>query len=442
MVQTIELTEYGSTRLRAPDPTSADRELAQRLSPYGDLEPRLVVRWLAGGEVEVVASSWVGVVRFSSLEIRIVPKLVGDALRVLRMIEYTSGVRLIAHLPMDRQLPADGTDLFELVVMLLIEETKLLIRDGLIRDYRPVDDALDVMRGRLRLREQYLRRYGSFHRLECHFDEYDGDVPENQFLAAAFTAASPRLKDYGVQNSARAMANLLAGICLPGPREPDWYERKIVYGRRNARYRSAHELAKLVLQGLALTDLFDTSSGRITAFMLDMNVVFERFVTRLVENSLAGSTLRVARQATFSNVIVNDGTGRSYSAIRPDLLIVDTQTDERVPVDIKYKLYDARKFGSDDIYQLFFYARVLGGESASPAAGLIYPSIRAIAGPALRVQPLEGSTRTHIRGAGLDIPSILDSVLGSGPDAGSAHTAILDMVCNITGFGAGLPTSS
>ena len=66
------------------------------------------------------------------------------------------------------------------------------------------------------------------------------------------------------------------------------------YGRRNERYRSAHKLAILVLRGLAIADLFDSSSGRINAFMLNMNTVFEQFVSRLVANFLEGSRLEVS----------------------------------------------------------------------------------------------------------------------------------------------------
>lgn len=184
MVEKVELVEYESRQFRTPAPTSADLKLAERLSFGGDLEPRIEVKWLATGKVDLRASSWVGVVRFSALEVRVVPKLVGGTLRVLQMLEYAAGVRLLGRIPLD-QLTAGGVDLFELIVMLLVEEAKALIRDGLIRDYRAVDDTLPVMRGRLRMREQFLHRYGSFHRLECRFEEYDGDVPENQLLSAA-----------------------------------------------------------------------------------------------------------------------------------------------------------------------------------------------------------------------------------------------------------------
>ena len=212
---------------------------------------------------------------------------------------------------------------------LLVEETRALIRDGLIRDYRAVDDSLSVMRGRLRVREQFLRRYGSLHRLECSFDEYDGDIPENQLLSAALTVAARHVDDTDLKTDARRLAHTLANICEPKTRDADSYVRRIHYGRRNARYRPAHELAILVLRGLAIADLFDTSSGRITAFMLNMNTVFEEFVSRLVADSLEGSGLEVSAKESLSAVIVDDDTGNTYSTLRPDLVVLNSLAGAR-----------------------------------------------------------------------------------------------------------------
>ena len=236
--------EYETRVIDCPRPTSGDKRLAQDLAAGGVLAPRMDVDWLDGGQMKVTTHSWVGVVRFSAMEIRVVPKLIGGTLRVLRMIEYAESIRLLARLPTDRPLPGDGTDLFELIVMLLTEETKALIRDGLIRDYHSVEDSLDVLRGRLRVREQFLRRYGQLHRIECSFDEFDGDVPENQLLAAALQVAAPRAFDLNVRNNARTFGGVMNEVCEVRTRDADWYDRTIRYGRRNARYRSAHALAK------------------------------------------------------------------------------------------------------------------------------------------------------------------------------------------------------
>lgn len=431
--ETVELVEYESRRVRTASPSPDDLALAERLAPRGDLDARITVRWLAGGFVDIAASSWIGVIRFTNLEIRIVPKLVGDPLRVLRMLEYSGGVRLLAQLPIERELPAHGSDLFELIVMLLVQETQTLIRDGLIRDYRSVDDALVVMRGRLRIREQFLQRYGSFHRLECQFDEYDGDIPDNQLLAAALSAASRRVRDPELKTETHVLTHMLAGVCEPSARDAAWYRRRIQYGRRNARYRSAHVLATLVLDGLALTDLFSQSSGSVSAFMLNMNVVFERFVSRLVADSLTGSGLRVSTQESYSSVVTDDASGHSYTRIRPDLAIVEIDSGRTVPIDIKYKLYSTKKFSPADIYQTFLYAYALSTDAESPRAGLIYPATRMIEGPELRVNRAAGSGLAHIRGFGLDVPSALDALGGAHERALRAN--IVSAIRAITGFG-------
>jgi 5-methylcytosine-specific restriction enzyme subunit McrC len=427
--ETIELGEYKSVRRTAAPPSAADLRLADQLAGR-EGEPRLIVRWLSNGDVDITSNSWIGVVHFSQLEIRVVPKLVGGALRVLRMLEYASGVDLLKRLPVDRPLPASGADLFDLICLLLAEETQVLVRDGLLRGYRPVDEPLEVLRGRLRYRDQCLRRFGQLLPLECHFDEYDSNIPENQLLSAALTAARGRATDPGVRSSIMRLVGLLTDSCEATTTDPTWYERTIRYDRRNARYRPAHELSLLVLRSVAFDDIYDTSSGRVGAFLLDMNVVFEKFITRLVEEALESTDLSVDRQSRLQAVIRDDTTGRSYAAIRPDLVIRDS-TGRSVPVDIKYKLYDTKKVAASDVYQLFMYAYALGAHDMVRRVGLMYPAATPSAGPLLSVKSLAGPIAARITGTGLDIPAALDSIASK--DVGSLHASIRAAVGDITG---------
>ena len=102
--------EYETRVIDCIRPTPGDKRLAYDLAAGGGLAPRMDVDWLDGGQVKVTTHSWIGVVRFSSMEIRVVPKLIGGTLRVLRMIEYADSIHLLARLPTDRPLPAEGDD--------------------------------------------------------------------------------------------------------------------------------------------------------------------------------------------------------------------------------------------------------------------------------------------------------------------------------------------
>lgn len=434
-MQIIEINEYGAKCEPAPGPTPADKTLAAQLAAGGELGARLEVRWLADGKIEVQASSWVGVVCFSGVEIRVLPKLVGGDLKVLQMIEYTRGLDLLKHLPEEQQLATTGNNLFELIVMILVIETKRLLRDGLLRDYRPTEETLPVMRGRLRLRDQFLKRYGALHQLECSFDEYDGDVAENQLLAVALRAAAARLPSGNLRNETRILGAVIGEVCQPRSADPSWYERRISHGRRNARYKTAHELSLLILRGLAVDNLHTAVSQGVNAFMINMNAVFERFVSRLIDDALSGTNLSSTAQRSIRAVIVDESTNHTYSNIRPDLIIADSQSGRRIPVDIKYKLYETAKFASADIYQLFTYAYALGGNTDDKSAGLIYAAATQHTGAALRIMPSAGVTAARLRSTGLGVAAVLDE-LSTGSTT-SVRSRIRQLIEEITGLSIG-----
>jgi 5-methylcytosine-specific restriction enzyme subunit McrC len=227
----------------------------------------------------------------------------------------------------------------------------------------------------------------------------------------------------------------MSEVCEVRTQDPDWYAKAIRYGRRNARYRPAHELSKLVLKGLALTDKDDKSATMSTSFMVDMNAIFERFVTRLVVNSLAGTELQAKTQKTVRAVIIDESSGQTYSTIRPDLIIEEITTGRTVPIDVKYKLYDLKKFSSADIYQSFVYAYSVGTQSSSTRAGLIYPSTTPISGPALYIKPISGARPARIRGAGLDVSAALDDI--GTTDEVLLHARVLNMIRAITDLQGG-----
>jgi 5-methylcytosine-specific restriction enzyme subunit McrC len=426
----VTLAEYERCSVDAAPPTPTDLRLAARLAGRNH-DPRLEVRWLAGGRVEVAASSWVGVARFSSVEVTVVPKLVGGELGVLRMLEYVSGVNLLRRLPQDRSLHPDQTNLFGLIALLLGEEAQALTRDGLLRDYRAHDDTLNVLRGRLRHRDQFLRRFGRLDQLDCTFDEYDSDTPDNQFVAAALTVARQRVHDSDLRKMLGRLATLFAEACTPLTADPNWYQNRISYGRRNDRYRPAHELAALVLRGLAFDDLFETAVGNVGAFLLDMNVLFERFATRLVSEALAGSDFEVTAQRRLRAVVRDEIKERPYTDLIPDLVVTERTTGRAVPIDVKYKRYDLKKISTGDIFQTFLYAYALGRADHVAQAGILYPSTEPISGPRLSIIGGSGQTGARIVGGGLNVPQILDR-LNEGLES-QLHQEIRDSIFGLLG---------
>lgn len=400
----VELAEYKAARVESPPPSERDLALAASLAE----QRKLKVTWLHNGEVEITASSHVGLVRFSSLEVRVVPKLVGGSFRVLQMLDYAAGLNLIRRFDHLRELPEAGSSLFDVLCAVLADEGVGLLRDGLMKDYRPEHDALQALRGRLDYRRQVLNRFGRLDQLECHFDEYDADNLENQFVAAGLLSARAKVRDAEIRREVAKAAGVFSTACRPPSFHSDHYVRRITYNRRNDRYRSAHAIAGYVLRGLGFEDIYSQSQGQIFTFLLNMNDVFEQFVERLVRDACVGTPMVVGAQERFGMVIRNLETGRTYSSIRPDLMV--RFADTGFPVDSKYKRYDLHKLSTADIYQTFLYSFALSRGLPEPRALVIFPSDGPSPGHRLAVRSVQDPQGALVSAIGIDMPRILDEI--------------------------------
>lgn len=129
--------------------------------------------------------------------------------------------------------------------------------------------------------------------------------------------------------------------------------------RLNQHYAPVLGLARLLLSNLTLTD----AGGATTAasFMVNMNDLFQRFVTERLRRELRGR-LDVVDEPT-----VHLGLGRQV-AMQPDLVFREPGGTERYVGDVKYKLTSDARGRSSDYYQLLAYTTALN----LPEGVLIY----------------------------------------------------------------------
>ena len=400
--------DYRETGISLSD---ADRRLAEVLSSG---EGRLRVTELADS-LRFDASAWVGVVRFTNVEVRVVPKLVGENLGVLQMLEYSSGLGALARLESARTLAADRDgSLVDLLALLLAEASIQIAKQGILQDYVTREDSLTRVRGRLLPYEQTVRHYGQLKTLECRFDELETDVVENQLLAGALAIAKRVSIDPEVRRlTARAHA-VFSEVADTSAASSDTPE--LEYNRRNEHYRPAHIIARIFLRNLAVNDLYSPGAGDSFAFLLDMNRLFEDFVAKVLTNAFADTDIRVRPQARDKTLIRDARTGKPYAAVIPDILLERTTGRTlRIPVDAKYKLYDDRKIDQSDIYQTFFYAWAYADPSSPDEAPafILYPGEGRSVGAHLTARTSFGTKGASIRAIPVDVPALLSAIRGS-----------------------------
>lgn len=291
----------------------------------------------------VTAEYWVGAVARGDLVVRVAPKI--GAVQVLRLLAMADAA---ADLAVDDEKVAvtDDADLSAVLARMFTLEAEHALAAGPLRGYRTEDQTLPVLRGRLRLRDQYLRRFGQLSPLEVTVDEWTVDTAENQLIRSAALAllALPGLTP-ALEADLRRVDRILAEAqrLVPGAALPTWQPTRL-----NARLHALLGLADLTLRHLSVEN---TAGGTVVhGFRVNMAHLFERLVARLLADVdpawSAQVTLPLDRRETL--------------VIRPDLVRDDGNGWSGV-ADTKYKvLDDAGKVSNADIYQLVTYCARLG----------------------------------------------------------------------------------
>ena len=329
--------------------------------------------------VRVRATGAVGVLRFESFQLEIVPKLAGGNVGLFRLIETVSGFGELTLLQGVPELDASGASLLDLVVHALTGATNEVVVRGLKSDYVERQEPLPAVRGRILADRQILDRFGINNRIICRYNQFDQDILENRLLALALDVGVRRAAHPAVKAGAGALASLLQQVCDPvalANEDPAALKRRLVYDRMNEHYRGSHRLALLLLSSLGPTDDLRPGPAQFGSFLIDMNRLFERFVEAAVRRAL-GSEWQIQSQVP-SLAFRRKNDGSAYGMIRPDL-IGSPPVRQPLPIDSKYKTYGVggRKIDTADLAQVLLYALTLksSGDNAARAA-LIYPSER------------------------------------------------------------------
>jgi 5-methylcytosine-specific restriction enzyme subunit McrC len=295
----------------------------------------------------------VGVAQVADIELWVKPKL--DIRRLFFLIGYAADQKIWR----DENLGlSEESDLLTAVTTAFARQADRATQQGLLQGYSVEEDALPVLRGRLRSAEQLSRRYGLPVPLEVRFDEYGVDIAENQLLRGA---AQVLLKVPGVGGATRLrLRRLLRAMsdvtpARRGTRLPHWQPSRL-----NARYHIALRLAELVLRGGSVEQ--EAGAVLVNGFMLDMSKVFEDFLTVALGGALTAYEGHCRAQDPW---YLDEADAIT---MRPDIVWYRRPGTVGGVVDAKYKAEKPSGFPYADLYQMLAYCTALG----LPRGHLIY----------------------------------------------------------------------
>ena len=378
----ITLQEYvrsEAMRLSAAElSTLQASKLSINIAPTGD----------ADGEYRLTPGSTVGAVEIGDLSVLIQPKI--GIPQLLSMACYAMSKFKLReeqfNYPREYALP-------DVLALALASAARRAFSRGLLHGYRVEEESLYTVRGRIMFAEQLRSRFGIPLPVEVRYDEFTNDVLANRLVrAAVYRLGRMRLRSQPARRQLGRIAGMLENVSPVEFRPIDVPE--IRFDRLNEHYRTVVELSRLILRHGA----FESSRGEVRAsgFLMDMNVVFQEFVTVALRESL-GVSADAFRERPISSL---DEGGNVH--LRPDLVWQDGARHVFVG-DAKYKNIAREHAPNADLYQLLAYTTALD----LPGGLLIYAKGEA---DAAKYQVRHSGKRLEV--AALDLSGTLDEILG------------------------------
>lgn len=315
----------------------------------------------APGLWRLSARQRVGAVRLGSgqgaVELRIRPKVAVD--RLMYLLGFGAQSRPWREETLSAEVSHDLVPAFAEVFAKVVSR---VLGAGVLHGYREQEDELNVVRGRVRVREQMRRGFGAPVPLAVTYDDFTPDIPENRILLAAVRVliALPGVPPRTVRTLHHQQARLAGVSGLRPGSLPAWTRHRL-----NERYVPALRLAETVLGGTGVEHANGDADGdpqagtrELPGLVVDMARVFEDFLSVALGSGMAAHGLRCAAQETHHRL---DEAGRVQ--IRPDL-VVRGRDGILCVVDAKYKDLKGGLPSTADLYQMVSYCTALGLERA------------------------------------------------------------------------------
>ena len=268
----IDLREYVTS---APLELSAgERDALRAAVPSLNIEPAPG----RTGAYCLTPGATIGALELGDLSVAIRPKL--DISRVLFLASYALGAFELR----EERFDFEETDtLVEALALALEAAARRAFARGLLHGYRTEEEALHTVRGRILVAEQIRRRFGVPVPIEVRYDEFTEDILANRLVkAAAGLLGRMRIRSPRARAGLRwigAMLGNVAPVRFAPSEVPE-----VAFDRLNAHYREVVGLARLILRHWA----FEAERGGVRAagFLMDMNTVFQEFVTEALREEL------------------------------------------------------------------------------------------------------------------------------------------------------------
>lgn len=325
------------------------------------LEGELPAKAWSWGNQAIKFGHYCGVISLGNLAVEILPKIYGVEVDVgasryalIRMLAKARRLKL-------RRSGSAGIalqkhSLLDVFILNFCDQLHAQLMQGKIRRYIERNENLNVLRGRLRIEQQFKQNLAHRERLFCQYDELSEDNIHNQVLKYVMKV----LRKMAIGNRAHLQVTelLMRFDSISDVAADTALLDSLSFDRSTARYESIFDQCRWFLEGLHP----DVLAGKTTCISLlfDMNQLFEAYVAAELRKIAWGEGLRVREQGPRKYFARRHDTDEQIFMMKPDISFLDENNKVIAIADAKWKILDEgeKKSGISqaDLYQMESYA--------------------------------------------------------------------------------------
>ena len=294
---------------------------------------------------DLKAKQYCGILNFDNQDFYILPKIVNHNdeknLNIfIYMLMYAYDVKLS-----NEQIASCANQeytILEVFVQMFANGLLQELKKGMYKKYITEQDNLNVLKGKYLINENIKYNFTK-NKIYCEYDEFSENNSLNQFFLYAVKYFQKFVKDKKLLKQCELIFDEVEYKSVDINRV-----ETINFDRLNVRFKTSFEIALLLLK--QSIPLFNQDKKSF-AFLFDMNVLFEKFIARMVKE--LDNNAKIQNQDNFNDLI-----------LKPDIIL------KNQIIDTKYKkIKSIEDIKQSDKLQAFAYGVNYGVDNVM----LLYP---------------------------------------------------------------------
>ena len=361
-MESLSLIEHESLpivpqRIRGQNALSSEH--AEALQKLERLVPANAFSWR---HRTVKFANYCGVICLGNLSIEILPKIYGKetepgACRKVLIKMLVKARRLKIQRGGAASIELQKHSLLDVFILQFCDQLHAELMQGKIRNYVEKHENINVLRGRLRVEQQFKYNLAHKERLYCQYDELSEDNAHNQVIKYILRLMMKISTGSMVRKQLTEL--LMRFDAVRDVRADLQIIDSLTFNRSTCRFEHIFRQCRWFLQGLHP----DVLVGKNTCISLlfDMNKLFESYVASVFKKLAWAKELRMQEQGPRKFMARRDHVGGQLFLMIPDMTFLDKDNHIVSIADAKWKLLDEREkkmgISQSDIYQMSGYSR-------------------------------------------------------------------------------------